>query len=209
MNVHVSSTEATVPDVTTFDIGAAKVRLAKAGLATLTVTPDYRDDLDPGTVVRTNPAAYLRTRKLAPLELVVAADPHVKVPNVVGQDQATAASALQAVGLDVTVQTASSSRPVGTVLKSSPSGDATAVRGDTVTLTVSSGPKQVNVPYVVTWDRDDAISELEDRNFAVNVVTVTVTSSDQVDVVQAQDPAGGRAAEGSTITITLGVKAKK
>jgi len=212
VKVHVSSTEATVPDVTTLDVGAAKVKLAKSGLGggdTITVTPDYRDDLDPGTVVRTNPAAYLRTRKLAPLELVVAADPHVKVPNVVGQDQASATSALQATGLDVTVQTASSSKPAGIVLKSSPAGEATAVRGDTITLTVSSGPKQVNVPYVVGWDRDDAISELEDRNFAVNVLTASVTSNDQVDVVLAQTPTGGKAAEGSTITITLGAKAKK
>ncbi len=212
VNVRVSSTDATVPDVTTLDIGAAKVKLAKAGLGggdTIRVTPDYRDDVDPGTVMSTTPAANLRTRKVAPLELVVATDPHVKVPNVVGQDQATATSALQAFGLDVTVQTASSSKPVGTVLKTSPSGEATAVRGDTITLTVSSGPKQVNVPYVVGWERDDAVGELEDRNFAVNVVTVAVTSNDQVDVVQAQTPSGGKAAEGSAVTITLGAKAKR
>ena len=59
------------------------------------------------------------------------------------------------------------------------------------------------------WDRDDAVSELEDRRFAVTVTTVTVTSSDQVDTVLAQSPAGGQAAEGSTVTITVGAKAKK
>jgi beta-lactam-binding protein with PASTA domain len=205
----VSSTEATVPDVTTLDIGAARVRLAERGLNNVTVTPDYRDDVDSGTVMRTNPSAYLRTRKLAPLELVVAADPHVNVPNVIGQDQATATTALQAIGLDVTVDASSSSKPVGQVLKTSPSVDHTAVRGDTITITVSSGPKQVNVPYVVGSNRDDAIGELEDRNFAVNVVTVAVTSNSQVDVVLAQDPTGGRAAEGSTVTVTLGAKAKR
>jgi beta-lactam-binding protein with PASTA domain/serine/threonine protein kinase len=212
VHVSVSNTYATVPDVTTLDIGAAKVKLARVGLGggdTITVTPDYRDDVDPGTVMRTIPEANQRTRKVAPLELVVAADPHVNVPNVVGQDQTAATSALQAVGLDVNVQTASSSKPVGTVLKSSPGADETVVRGDAVTLTVSSGPKQVNVPYVVGWDRDDAISQLEDRNFAVNVVTTTVTSNDQVDVVLAQSPTGGKAAEGSTVTLTLGAKAKK
>lgn len=209
VKVRVASTEAIVPDVTTLDIGAAKVALGKRGLANITVTPDYRDDADPGTVMRTNPAPYLRTRKAEPLELVVAADPHVKVPNVVGQDQADATRALQAAGLDVTVQTTSSSRPVGQVLKSTPGADATAVRGDTITLTVSSGPKQVNVPYVVGWDRDDAISELEDRNFGVDVVTSTVTNLDQVDVVLAQSPPGGKAAEGSTVTLTLGARAKR
>jgi len=65
------------------------------------------------------------------------------------------------------------------------------------------------VPAIVSWDRDDAVSELEDRGFAVVVNTATVTSSDQVDTVLAQDPSGGQASEGSTVTITVGVKAKK
>ena len=93
-------------------------------------------------------------------------------------------------------------------MKSSPGTGDTVVRGDTITLTVSSGPKQVNVPIVLTWDRGDAISEIEDRGFLVNVLTVAVTNSDAVDTVVAQDPAGGRAAEGSTITITVGVRKK-
>jgi serine/threonine-protein kinase len=205
----ISKTDAVVPDVSTMDVETAKVELRKRGLSNFTVTPDYRDDVDPGTVMSTTPAAFLRARKADPVELVVATDPHVKVPSVVGLDQATATSQLQALGLDVTVQTASSSsKPVGEVLKSSPSANATAVRGDTVTLTVSSGPKQVNVPIVLTWDRSDAISEIEDRGFTVNVLTAAVTSSDAVDTVVAQDPSGGKAAEGSTITITIGVRKK-
>jgi serine/threonine-protein kinase len=208
--VRVSKTDALVPDVSTMDVEAAKVELRKVGLGTFTVTPDYRDDVDPGTVMSTTPAANLRARKLDPVELVVATDPRVKVPNVVGQDQATATSALQALGLDVNVLTASSNtRPVGQVIRTNPDIGDTAVRGDSITLTVSSGPKQVNVPIVLTWDRSDAISEIEDRDFLVNVLTVAVTSSDAVDTVVAQDPAGGKAPQGSTITITVGVRAKK
>jgi serine/threonine-protein kinase len=209
ITVVVSSTDATVPEVSTMDVEQAKVELRNRGLGTFTVTPDYRDDVDPGTVMSTNPPAFARARKTDPLELVVATDPHVKVPNVVGLDQASATSQLQAVGLDVAVQTASSStRPVGQVIKTSPGTDQTVVRGDTITLTVSSGPKQVNVPAVVGWDRDDAIGEIEDRGFAVNVLTATASSGGDVGTVVAQDPPGGRATEGSTITITVGVRKK-
>ncbi len=205
----ISKTDAEVPDVTTMDVEIAKVELRKRGFSNFAVTPDYRDDVDAGTVMSTTPAAFLRSRKTDPLELVVATDPHVKVPSVVGQDQASATSALQAVGLDVVVKTASSSTAaVGVVTKTSPGADDTAVRGDTVTLTVSSGPKQVNVPNVLQWDRNDAIDEIEGRGFAVNVLTVAVTSNDAVDTVVGQDPSGGRAAEGSTITVTVGVKKK-
>jgi serine/threonine-protein kinase len=204
----ISRTDAVVPDVRTMDVEAAKVELSKRGLANFTVTPDYRDDVDPGTVMSTTPAAFLRARKADPIELVVATDPHVKVPSVVGLDQATATSQLQALGLDVTVQTASSSsKPAGEVLKSDPGANATAVRGDTVTLTVSSGPKQVTVPSVVGWNRGDAVGELEDRGFAVQIVTSAVASSSQVGTVLAQDPSG-RASEGATVTLTVGVKAK-
>ncbi len=94
------------------------------------------------------------------------------------------------------------------MLRSSPGADETVLRGDTVTLTVSSGPKLVNVPPIVGWDRGDAISELEDRGFAVTVVTAP--SSNAADgTVLAQDPAGGRASEGSTVTVTIGVKSSK
>ncbi len=205
----VSRTTATVPDVVGLGIDEARGALARRGLLDLSVTPDYRDDVDPGTVMSSSPAAYLKAKKSEPLQLVVAADPHLKVPNVVGLDQAAATVQLQNDGLEVAVQTASSkSAPAGQVLKSSPGADQTVLRGSTVTLTVSSGPKLVNVPAVVGFDRGDAISELEHRGFAVTVTTTVSSSADDGTVV-AQDPVGGRAPEGSTVTITVGVKAPK
>ena len=207
--ITVARATATVPDVVTMNIEAAKVALGRRGLSNLLITLDYRDDVDPGTVMSTKPGAYVEATKRDALEVVVAADPHVKMPNVVGLDQATATASLHDLGLDVAVQTSSSkSAPAGRVLKSDPSDGDTAVRGDTVTLTVSSGPKQIAVPAIVGWNRDDAVGELEDRGFAV-VVKTAAASGDQIDAVLAQEPVGGRASEGSTVTITVGVKAKK
>ena len=91
------------------------------------------------------------------------------------------------------------------MLKTSPAAESTVVRGDTVTLTVSTGPRQVTVPSTVTEDRGSAISDLEDQGFAV-IVTTTPSSSDQDGTVLAQSPPGGKASEGSTVTITVGVK---
>ena len=51
MNVTSRAPTPTVPDVTTIDVERGQgASCAKAGLANLTVTPDYRDDVDPGTV---------------------------------------------------------------------------------------------------------------------------------------------------------------
>jgi serine/threonine-protein kinase len=203
----VSRTRATVPYVVTMGLGDAKVTLAKRGFLNLTVTPDYRDDVDVGTVMRTNPGANLQADKSAAIEVVVAADPHVELRDVVGVDQRTATNLLQDDGLVVAVQTASSkTRPAGTVLKSSPGAGTTVVRGDTITITVSSGPKQVNVESTVGKSGDDAVSDLEDAGFAVQVATTPVSSSRQDGIVLAQSPAGGTAAEGSTVTVTVGAR---
>ena len=87
----------------------------------------------------------------------------------------------------------------------SPSPDRIVVRGTTVTLTISSGPRLLSVPYVVGESADDAMGALDDSGFAVAVTTMAV-SNDHVGDVVAQDPPGGRAAEGATVTITVGVR---
>ncbi len=86
----VSRTTATVPDVVGRTIDDTRTALARRGFLDVAVTPDYRDDVDAGTVMSTTPAAYLKAKKSEPVEVVVAADPHLKVPNVEGLDEATA-----------------------------------------------------------------------------------------------------------------------
>ena len=52
---------------------------------------------------------------------------------------------------------------------------------------------------------NDAFEELDDAGFAVSVATSSVSNGRDGDVVS-QNPAGGRAPEGSTVTITVGVR---
>jgi serine/threonine-protein kinase len=209
VHVTVSRTSATVPDVVGLDVDAARVALAQRGLPNVTLTDDYRDDIDPGTVVSSTPAAGLKSSKGNAIVLVIARDPHVAVPNLVTLDQATAVEQLQARGLEPAIQTASSKTvPAGQVIRVSPSASTVVVRGSTVTLTVSSGPKLVAVPPTVGLERDEAVAKLEDRGFAV-VVTTAPSSSDRAGTVMAQSPAGGQAPDGSTVTITVGFGGSK
>jgi serine/threonine-protein kinase len=206
VRITVSAVVATVPDVVGGTEEDAVAALHRVGFVTVHSEDDYRDDVDPGTVVGVNPVPFSEAAKTADIALVVARDPHVSVRNVVAVDQGTATANLQQDGLDVSVKTASSGAvPAGVVISQSPSGGRLLVRGDTVTLTVSSGPRMVKVPYVVSWDADDAVDELEDAGFTVSFATTPVGSGEVGEVV-AQTPPGGQAPEGSDVTVTVGVR---
>lgn len=73
-------------------------------------------------------------------------------------------------------------------------------RGDTVTLTISKGPRMLAVPDVTGKSIDAATSELKDAGFQVEVDRSFPFLD---DTVSKQSVEGGeKAAEGSTITIT-------
>src|SRR5262249_7412808 len=191
-----SDVTATMPDVVGTSVDDALAALRKQGLVNVTLNDDYRDDYDPGTVVGSTPPAFAEASKANDVVVVVARDPHVAIPSVVGVDEATAKSKLGDLGLTVAVKRASSRTVAsGIVMSVSPSRDRTVVRGTTVTLTISSGPRVVSVPYVVGWSAGDAMDELDSAGFAVTVAS-TVVSNDRVGDVVVEDPPGGRAAEG-------------
>jgi serine/threonine-protein kinase len=80
-----------------------------------------------------------------------------------------------------------------------PSGPA--LRGDTVSVTVSLGPPLVEVPDVVGTQVGPATRRLEDAGFEVRVERVL---GGFFGTVRACDPpAGSRVPRGSTITLTV------
>src|SRR5579859_6958082 len=74
----------------------------------------------------------------------------VKVPNVVGDTQAAASTAITGAGLKVGTVTTQSSSTVasGEVISESPAAATTVTKGSAVTLVVSSGPEPVSVQNV-------------------------------------------------------------
>ena len=122
------------------------------------------------------------------------------VPNVVGQQETAAESALQNAGFRPLVKTdPTSSAPTGQVTAQSPSG-GTAPPGSTVTITVSGGA--VTVPSVINESQQTATQVLTQAGFQVNVQQGSGGSQFANGTVFNQVPAGnGTAAKGSTVTI--------
>ena len=77
--------------------------------------------------------------------------------------------------------------------------------GTTVTLSVSKGPAQSQVPDVSSQAEEDAVTTLEAAGFRVDVQREATDDPALDGFVLSQDPAGGSQADkGSTVTIVVG-----
>jgi len=127
------------------------------------------------------------------------------MPNVVGQNVATARTTLQSHGLTVAKTTTDPSTTVaaGKVVKTTPAAGVQVKKGDSVTLVVSSGPKAtVTVPNVVGKTLSAATATLQGKGFKVTVKSVQSTKPN--NTVIKQSPTGGhKAPSGSKIVLTV------
>ena len=129
----------------------------------------------------------------------------VAVPNVVGQTQGAATTALENAGLTVggVTQKSDATVPQGTVLQQEPAAGTDVDDGSTVALTVSSGPGTATVPPVVGLDRASAEAELADAGFVPATVLQYDLAAPAGQVVE-QLPAGGeQAAVGSQVGLIV------
>jgi eukaryotic-like serine/threonine-protein kinase len=175
------------------DIAAAKLRSA--------VVDESSSNVAKGLVISSNPPQgnNVAANTLVTLYVSTGAAP-VSVPSVVGQQESTAAAALQAKGFNVSVKSdPTSTQPAGTVVSQSPSG-GTAPPGSTVTITVSGGA--VPVPSVIGDSQQTASQILTTAGFAVSAQPGSGPAQYANGTVFSQQPAAtSTAAKGSTVTI--------
>ena len=125
-----------VPDVSGKSAEEAEQILREAGF-TVASKEEQNTDVDPGDVIRTEPAADTQLAKGDKVTLIVSGDTAF-VESFVGEDQDSATARLRELGFKVTTKLVASSEPAGTVVAQSPKG-VEAKRGSTVTLSVSTG----------------------------------------------------------------------
>ena len=84
------------------------------------------------------------------MRLFVSSGPEqLTVPDVTGLSRDSAESRLRDEGFGVSVAEQESDEPEGDVISQSPAGGTELARGETVTITVSTGRPQVDVPDVI------------------------------------------------------------
>ncbi|MGA5371849.1 Stk1 family PASTA domain-containing Ser/Thr kinase [Streptomyces griseoincarnatus] len=195
-----------IPPVLSKTEQEARDRLAEAGLDVGEVKEAYSDTVERGKVISTDPAAGARVRGSGSVSLTVSKGPEtVRVPDLDGYRLDKARSLLEDEGLEpgMVTRELSDSVPRDAVISTEP-GKGTEVRaGTAVKLTVSKG-SPVDVPDLTGDDPEDARAELEEAGLKVEIADGRIHSEHDAGKVARQTPgAGGEAAEGDTVTLTL------
>jgi beta-lactam-binding protein with PASTA domain len=129
----------------------------------------------------------------------------VTVPDVERLPYTEALSQLQGEGFAVARQDVESNEPKDSVIDQNPAGNTQAPPGSTVTLYVSKGPEEVEVPDVAGLTRKEGARALRDAGFRISAEIQETENDFDEGIVLSQDPAGGTAAPvNSVVTIVVG-----
>ena len=159
-----------MPDLTGTDVADATKELEDHGFASDDIVQEEvdADDAPPGEVLSTDPEAGGTADREETVTLTISRG--IDVPAVAGRGVDEAVSTLEDLDLEVEVEEEESEDvPEDTVISQNPDTGTSLGPGGTVTLTVSTGPPEVDVPDVVGMDLEEAVEELEGAGFEVEV----------------------------------------
>jgi VWFA-related protein len=182
------------PDVRGHTEAEANAILLAQGLGLGTVTTSNSNVVAAGLVITQTPTVGTAVAPASTVNIVVSLGPvQVQVPNVVGQSQSAATTALTNAHLAVGTVTQQNSTTVaaGSVISQSPAAGTTVNENSAVNLVVSSGPPQVPVPNVVGQSQSAASTAITGAGLAVGTVTQQSSSTVASGNVISQTPAAG------------------
>ena len=197
--------EALVPDVTGLGPRRAARELRDAGFV-FTIDEDASDDVPKGRIIRQSPPGGTRAPVGSRIRLIQSSGPEqVDVPDVVGLSRNSAEAELERAGLGADIEEEESDEPKDDVIRQTPAAGTTVDAGTRVTIVISKGRTDVEVPNVIGSDRAEARSVLARAGFGVRVSERLTTDETEDGVVLAQRPTGGsERRKGTTVLIVVG-----
>jgi len=199
-----SAALADVPPLVGLTRQAAQAAAEAAGFGLEDMGTEPAEGKTPGTVLRQLPEQGARLQRGDRIQVwfAAAAEVRVIVPNLVGKSEQQASAELGQLGLVMDRQTEASNQRAGTVVRQSPPPETEARKDSPVTVWVSSGPEQVEVPNLVGRTEAEARAALAALDLAVEVHKA---DSDQpVGRVVGQEPGRGTPVnKGGTVIITV------
>ncbi|MEA2434109.1 MAG: eukaryotic-like serine/threonine-protein kinase [Actinomycetota bacterium] len=206
LTVSTGPKQVTVPGVEGLSLDDARSAIEDADLKVGDITHEPAEDVEEDIVLSQSPPADAEASAGTEVDLTVSGGPApVTVPIVVGQDEDSAVAEIEGAGLVADTITTPSDEDAGTVIAQDPEGGSEAASGDTVTITVSEGPAEREMPNVTGQDGDEAQSILEsDYGLSVTQVDEPCAASIPPGSVCRQDPEPGTpVSEGDSATLYI------
>ena len=190
-----------VPDLTELDANAARAELQRAGLKYESGAAEYSETVKENRVVRQSPAAGEKVDKGSTVTYYLSAGVEkVSIPNVVGEDEATATTLLEDAGFKVKSEYAASNEYYeGTVFRQSPNANEKAASGATVTIMVSTGSNYYSVS--ASYNEGGSVSPEYLSVTEGESVTFSITPRDGYEIASVTDSNGN--SYGATSSVTL------
>ena len=179
------------------------------------------DVVEEGRIASEKPAGVILEQRPAPSEDPDSEDPKVEkgseisvvvsekrlaeVPDVVGGSRDASSSALEAAGFEARFREGESgAEEEGRAVGQSPGADARAAAGSPVTVTIGTGPAEVETPDVRGATVEAARAELEEAGLLLGGTERHPSEEAGAGDVYAQDPAAGVAAEpGAAVDVSV------
>ncbi len=179
----------------------------------VTHTEDFSDTYEAGFVMDQYPKKGAEIPADAEIQLIVSVGPEsFKLTNVYGLTDQKATELLEKAGLIVEHDFAYSDEiEEGKVIETNPVRDSSVVKGDTVTIIVSNGPKneQSVVPNLLDLTQANALTKLQEAGLTLGTVSNDYSDVYKVGKVMFQNyEAGSKVASQTAVDITLSLGPK-
>jgi eukaryotic-like serine/threonine-protein kinase len=164
------------------------------------------DRVEAGLVVRPSPSGGTTATRGSTVVLTVSKGQKLaKVPVLVGTRRSVAVQRIRGRDLVPSVEEEESAKPAGEVIAQSPSAGSELPRGSSVSIVVSSGRRQAEVPNVIGKERREAVEDLRAAGLVPEVREEETEVPAQVGRVTDQFPPPGAGVEpGSGVTVVVG-----
>jgi beta-lactam-binding protein with PASTA domain/predicted Ser/Thr protein kinase len=200
-----------VPDLAGLTVADAKDKLTGAGFVSGTVTEVEDATVPVGQVISQDPIALTPLKQGSAVNMTVSQGKgKISVPNVVSTPSDTAKALLQGAPYNLAVATAdepNDSVPVGSVIRTDPAADTVVDKGSTITLYISTGPVQVQVPLLTGLLETKAREVLAEKGLLADPVTysdVPFGSPNDKRVLSQSVPVGQSVNSSSSIALVVG-----
>ena len=197
---HLSSTVPT-PNVIGLNVDQARQQLASSGLSLTVGGEAFSETIPPQSIVSSDPMAGAGVREAGTIDVIVSKGPErYAVPDVRGQTQAAATSALDAAHLIVgsVTEDYDDKAAAGTVARSTPKAGTSAKPGTAVDLVISTGPKPVAVPDVTGRKLGNANRTLASAGLTSTTASEQYSETAKAGVVLSQNPRPGTTVNSGT-----------